>query len=296
MRNFILSTLVLAVALPACGDDNKSNSGTGPHQRCARGTLALGIARTGEVGEGDCAFDLSSFSEGFYDSYSVALTQGRAYQVQVDATGRPLDTFVEVVSPRGAVVAESDDDFRSLDSELFLLASQTGTYGIRAGGLYADATGPYRVTVRECGATTLSSTATISGTLSASDCRSTFLAGPDSSFVDLYVLQNTGSSRTITVMSSSFVPALGIFGPLFASKDSDFVSGTAPGSPATFNFPAGLLPGSYIVIVGATTSFGATGSYTIQASSAIASNAASPMRSSESRSPFSRKGVGERTR
>ena len=268
MRNSHLRTLVLGVALAACGDDKKSNSGTGPDQQCARGMLALGTARTGSAAEGDCVLDLSSTLKGFYDSYTVVLTQGRVYQVQVDATvAFTFDSFVEVVDPGGALVAKSDNDFWSLDSELFLLASQTGTFTIRAGG-YPRATSDYRVTVRECGTTTISSSATISGTLSTSDCRSTYAFQTDSTIVDLYVLPITGSSRTITVTSSSFEPYIIGFGPGFASSESSFLRFVAR-SPAIFTFPAGLAPGSYIVLVGSATRFGATGSYTIQTSGSL---------------------------
>jgi len=279
MRKSLMGMLAVTFALTACGDDKK-NSGTGPDGQCVRGTLTLGRPLSGSVGSADCAFEVDSepFLGGRFDAYTVSLVEGRVYQVQLDASGDGfLDGVIEVLSPGGTLVAIADDEptYSSLESEMFFLARQTGQFTIRAGGYDGEERGAYRLTVRECGATRITSTAAIQGTLSAPDCRSSIrISGDDDSgFVDVYVL-SVGSSRpTITVTTSAFSPVVYFGGPDVLSDYSFFDQAT--GSPAILRVSIGPPSGDFIVLVGSAAAR-ATGAYTIQSSIVASTSAVGP--------------------
>jgi len=271
MQKSLLATLAFSVVLTACGgDDKKGNGGTGPNGNCLRGSIAAGSSVTGSVATTDCRFS-NRDSSGLYDAYSVSLTQGRVYQVKLDATGaNRADLFVEIATSAGVLIAESDDNFISRNSEVFFIAPQTGSFIIRAGGLNLVDLGGYRVSFRDCQATTITSTAAISGALSTSDCRTTFSVD-DSSYTDVFVLPYSGRGRTLTLTSSAFSPAFALAGRDFFSFESlDVFELSTLGPPAVLSIASGEPTGSYIVLVSAAEPFGRTGAYSLQTSAAVA--------------------------
>lgn len=277
MYSRVMSAASVIALLAACGGSDKKNP-VGPDSACSRGSLTLGTVRTGTVASGDCVFSSSSFaSGGKYDAYSVALTAGQVYQVLHQATvAFDFDAFVEVVEPGGVVIAFSDDDAQSLNSELFFVAPTTGAYSIRAGGLKATELGDYRLTIRSCGATQLTSTASVGGALTSGDCRTTFTPASDSSLADIFLFTNTGTSRDLTVTSSTFSPAFVVAGPTFG-LESAFFDLSSLGSPATLTVPGGTMPsGTYLVIVSAAGAITGDGSYAIQSSVASSSTRLAP--------------------
>jgi len=270
MQKSLLATLAFSVVLTACGgDDKKGNGVTGPDGDCLRGSIAAGSSVAGSVATTDCRFSDLSSSVGRYDAYSVSLTQGRVYQVKLNATGgNGADLFVEIATSAGVLIAESDDNPISLNSEVFFIAPQTGSFIIRAGGLDVDDVGGYRVSFRDCQATTITSTAAISGALSTSDCRTTYSVD-DSSYVDVFVLPYNGTARTLTLSASAFSPAAVLAGrDYFSFESPDLLKFSTLDSPALLSIAPGEPTGNYIVLVSAAQPFGRTGAYTLQTSAA----------------------------
>lgn len=274
MYRRVVCAVSAIVLLAACGGDSKN--ATGPDSQCTRGALTLGTVRTGAVTSGDCGFPAASEALGKYDSYSVTLTAGQVYQVLHQATvAFDWDPYLEVLEPGGNVIAFSDDDFSTYNSELFFVAPTTGTYAIRAGGLDVTELGDYRLTVRACPATQITSTAAISGALTSGDCRTTFAPAADSSLADVFLFTSTGTSRDLTVTTSTFTPAFIVSGPRFAFESDLFLLSTL-GSPATATVSGPLTPGTYFVIVSAEGAITGGGSYTIQSSVASSSARLAP--------------------
>ena len=279
MPKSVLATLAVAVALTGCGGDDKNrNSVTGPDANCIRGTLASGSSVTGTLASGDCAFSSASVASGRYDGYSVSLTAGEVYQVQLDVTGaNDADLYVELATAAGAVIAIGDDKFTqdNFDTELFFIAPQSGTFTIRAGGYEMVDLGSYRLSLRGCSATRITSTAAVAGSLSSGDCRSTFTLGADSSFADVFVVANTGTALNLTVESSVLNPFFLILGPGFASTVTrNRALSSSSGSPAAATLEGGKLAGDYLVILTTSGVFGSTGAYTIRRSASLAGFAA----------------------
>ena len=125
--------------------------------------------------------------------------------------------------------------------------------------------GDYRLTVRACAATQITSTAAISGALAAGDCRTTFAPAADSSFADIFLFSSTGTNRDLTVTTSTFTPAFVVSGPRFAFESDLFLLSTL-GSPATATVSGPLASGTYFVIVSAEGAITGDGSYTLQSS------------------------------
>jgi len=277
MPKSVLATLAVAVALTACGgDDKKRNSVTGPDANCIRGTLSSGSSVTGTLASGDCAFSNVSVASGRYDGYSVSLTAGEVYQVQLNVTGaNDADLYVEVATAAGAVIATGDDNLKDLNTELFFIAPQSGTFTIRAGGYEMVDLGSYRLSLRGCSATRITSTAAVTGSLSTGDCRSTFTLGADSSLADVFVVAYTGVALNLTVESSVIDPFFLVLGPAFASSETrNFAVSSSTGSPAVATLEGGKPAGDYLVILTTSKVFGSTGAYTIRRSATLAGFAA----------------------
>ena len=231
---------------------------------------------TGTLASGDCAFSSASVASGRYVGYSVSLTAGEVYQVQFNVTGaNDADLYVEVATAAGAVIAVGDDNFRNLDTELFFIAPQSGTFTIRAGGYEMVDLGSYRLSFRGCSATRITSTAAVTGSLSSGDCRSTFTLGADSSLADVFVVAYTGAALNLTVESSVIDPFFLILGPDVASSATrNFAFSSSTGSPAVATLEGGKPAGNYLVILTTSEVFGSTGAYTIRRSASLARFAA----------------------
>lgn len=278
MRHF-WPLLSFAVIAAACGGDK---SITGPDDpACVKARIGSGDVRTGRLGGASCSFRDAVWlgDSTFYDSYTVQVTAGKAYQFTVRAPNDTTDYVLELMGTGSSagqeeLLAVADDEGGGYDPQMYFIAPESGVYSLRVMGYSLADTSAYTLSARECAAR-----ATVVTTFSANDQRlqsSDCVWGapyfsPDSAHVALYTIQmDSNTHRSITVTSSDFTPALFVAGPGFdALCHLQTCAGAAiayGGDSVTTLLEAGRT-GGYTLAVG-TTSYTGGGTFTLRVGAA----------------------------
>jgi hypothetical protein len=219
--------LAAGSVLLACSSDNNA---TGPDPRnCTKGAIGSQDVKTGKLGASSCLrYDYWYSNDSvYYDSWDLALEQGKAYQFNLQ--GNPItngwDGTLELVSKDpntgdDELLAISDDEGPGLFSQLYFIAPQSGTFSMRVSGFDKPDTASYTLTSRACTlplAPITDTLGTTNQTLEATDCvvEEPQFSG-DSSRVKLYAITlppDLGNGKTILVTSSAFFPGIQVYGP-----------------------------------------------------------------------------------
>ena len=226
---------------------------------CATTPIAIGPAViAGVLNAEDCLAPHRLQSPA--DVYTFSGTSGQRVDIAL-VGGTLTDPYLILVGPDGSVVAENDDSGGTLDAALVTILAATGTYTIEATA-FGGETGTYGLSVSagptECAATPIAIGATLSGTLSASDCLAPHRS---QSLADRYTFDGT-SGQIVTIAHTGVTlvdPYLLLVGPdgaVVAEDDdggeglSSLISGVALPVAGTYTIEAtsfGLAIGTYTV-------------------------------------------------
>ncbi|MBL8216283.1 MAG: pre-peptidase C-terminal domain-containing protein [Bryobacterales bacterium] len=188
-----------------------------PVSSCVAESIAPGSPLTGILRNTSCA---SQLRPGAYaNRYRFEGTAGQT--ITIDMTSGVFDTYLYLVGPNGAVVAEDDDGGTDTNSRI---PRDTGSFALTATGTYTieatsfsrsgSATGSFALTLRvvnNCSITPISFDTPVTGALTTTDCFSP-LGG------DFYVKRYTvrtvvGQRLRVTMQSASLDTYLTLIGP-----------------------------------------------------------------------------------
>jgi hypothetical protein len=124
---------------------------TGAGNSCSATPITVGQTVNGALDGGDCQHQHRGGS--FADLYSFSGIAGQRVVISLTAVSNSFDTYLYLIGPTGAIVAENDDSNGTLNSrippainDLFTLPA-TGTYTIEATSWDAHVTGSYTLTL-----------------------------------------------------------------------------------------------------------------------------------------------------
>lgn len=227
-RAALLGGVALALA---CGSDTIVDPILG--SGCNVGSLHAGDTVVSSFGDASCAFANYYWSDNRvpYESYTVSLTKGKAYmftesnvpdpdQGGVDNVDAQLTLWGKNKDGINVPLAASDDEARGdsgLNSVIFFVAPQSGTFQLVATSYYWPGFGGYELTMNECPVLAVLDTAgTYALNLQPSPCRRVNAAAnaADTSLYN-FVSFHADSFETIhsIVTSAAFTPDWEMFGP-----------------------------------------------------------------------------------
>jgi hypothetical protein len=145
-----------------------SSTASGPYTLSVVSAEALPTG--GPIGIGETL--TGNLLPGARDQWTFSANGGEAIRINMDAE---FDTYLELLGPDGARIAENDD-FNGLDSQIDITLPAAGTYTIIARSFSSTASGQYTLSVQLAqpgGASTGSLTGSMSGSLTGSMSGST---------------------------------------------------------------------------------------------------------------------------
>ena len=223
-------------------------------------TMAFDDLRFDNLATTDCHLE----NDAFADFWTLEITTATAGQVQVDLLSATFDTYVGLLGPTGAVLAENDDHATSVGAPFYDLSSRVvqtlaaGRYTIVATSFNPQTTGAYQLSAGpgllcpEEGVVALG-TSTTGQALAVDDC------SYDEYFADAYVVRvSTANPVTFTLTSPDFDAYLTLLDPSGNVMHND--DDGAGGTDAQISVP--LTPAWYVIEVSSAFT-GETGNYTL---------------------------------
>lgn len=164
------------------------------------------LAQGGSIGVGD-TITASSFE---VTDYQLYLESGQS--VIIDLMSDDFDTYLEVFSPSGQLIAGDDDSGNDLNSRIAFSATVTGTYSIRVRSFSGEtANGAFTLAVQAASTTS-------GGTISRGDSITTYSYG----VTEYQLYLEAGQSVVIDLMSDEFDTYLEVYdesGQMVANDD-----------------------------------------------------------------------------
>ena len=178
------------------------------------GTIMYEEVRFENLAAADCHLGDGSYA----DFWTLSITAADAGSIQIDMLGATFDTYMALVGPQGAILAEEDDHATSIGAGFYDTSARieqtlaAGSYTIVATSYEPATTGPYQLSVgpgllcAEDAAIAIPSTT--AQALAAGDC--TY----DQYTADMYVVRVPSTSFvTFTLTSTAFDAYLTLFDP-----------------------------------------------------------------------------------
>ena len=224
------------------------------------GTITFSQRDIGNLAATDCRLGDGSYA----DRWTLNITAATAGPIQIDMLSATFDTYMLLLGPQGAVLAEEDDHATSVGAAFYDASARieqtlsAGTYTIVANSYNAATTGAYQLSVGPglpCAedAVIALGTSTTGQALADDDC--TY----DQYFADMYVVGvSSASSVTFTLTSTAFDAYLTLFDP--SGNVLQFNDNGAGGTNARI---AGSLTAAWYVVEVSSAVPGQKGNYTL---------------------------------
>jgi hypothetical protein len=221
------------------------------------------------------------------DEYLFTGTAGDRIVITMTGITPPFDTYLYLLSPTGAVLAENDDiggNPTNINSRISFFLTTNGTHSILANSFAPEQRGTYRLSLtREasCNSTSINFGETKSGTLAAGDCTNVFDPVEKTSFIDFYTFNGTAGQQiavNMTRTSGTLSPYLYVLLPNgeVISEDGNSNNGPTARLPEGGGFSRLPVTGIYTIVAN-TFSGTQSGNYDITLTSAAAPCPSTPI-------------------